>query len=183
MRLTHSLSTGNHCQVAPKSGKRAILKGPRTIETSFSTSSRQLFNQNEKKLKRHIRVNPGEYVIQNNTEPASDFFQLAARKWFDDIQKPKEEKSDGDEKESFGDPEHGEKIPHHLVDDDPLIIFFLPMVLGSFCNPTREKEEGKNRQFIDRRTDGGKNKFDGDRDQRPGRPGSKRRKPSTQTTR
>jgi hypothetical protein len=46
-------------------------------------------NKNAKNLKRDIGVNPGEHVIQNNTEPASDSFQWAARKWFDDIQKPK----------------------------------------------------------------------------------------------
>jgi len=119
----------------PKSGKRAILKGPRTIETSFSTSSRQLFNQNAKKLKRHIRVNPGKYVIQDDTETTSNSFQLTARKWFDDIEKSKEEKSDQDEKEGLGDPEHGEKISHDLIDDDPSIIDFLPVVLSFFCNP------------------------------------------------
>jgi hypothetical protein len=110
-----------------------------------SFSAFALVNKNAKNLKRDICVNPGEHVIQDNTEPASDLFQLTAREWFNDIQKPKEEKSDGDEKEGLGDPEHGEKISHDLINDDPLIIFFLPMVLGFFCNPTREKEEGENR--------------------------------------
>ncbi len=56
------------------------------------TSPQRLFKvKNAKELKRDIRVNPGEDVIQHNTESASDPFQLAAGKWFDDIQKAERE--------------------------------------------------------------------------------------------
>ena len=86
-------------------------------------------------MENDVGINSSQDIVQHYPISSSHLFQETNRRGFDDIEKAKEEKSDRDEKESLGDPEHGDKISHDLVDDDPSIIAFLPVVLGLLCNP------------------------------------------------
>ena len=44
---------------------------------------------------------------------------MADREGFENIEKPEEKKTDGDEEDRFGNPDHGDEKAHHLIDDDP----------------------------------------------------------------
>jgi hypothetical protein len=76
-------------------------------------------------MENDIGVDSCHHIIQDNppSSPPSSL-QTADRKWFENIEKPKEEKTDDDEASRFGNPEHGDEKTHDFIDDNPRIILF-----------------------------------------------------------
>ena len=131
-------------------------------------------------LENDIGVDPCYDIIQNNPKSSlQSFLQTADRKWFKNIEKPKEKETDDDEADGFGNPEHGDQKTHYLIDDNPLIIFFPKKSLGIFWNPNGEKEKANQRDFIKRGKDFGKKVIDRDSNEGPQRPWGNGRVPDS----
>jgi len=102
-------------------------------------------------MENDIGVDSCQGIIQDDSESSlQSFLQMANGRWFENVEKAKENKTDNDEESCFGNPEHGDKKTDHLIDDDPLIISFPKKYLGIFRNPNREEEKSDERDFIDR---------------------------------
>jgi len=75
-------------------------------------------------MENDIGIDSCHDIIQNDTKsPFESFLKVADGKGFKNVEKSEEKKTDHDEADCFGNPEHGDEKTHHLIDDNPLIIF------------------------------------------------------------
>ncbi len=82
--------------------------------------------------KNHIRKNSGHDIIQYHSKSSPYFFETADGKGLEYIEKPEENETDQNEERCLRHPEHSNEEAHHLIDDDPGIIFFSKIVLSPF---------------------------------------------------
>src|SRR4030042_3573871 len=85
------------------------------------------------KTENDIGINSCHHVVQYHAKSSlQSSLQMADRKGFEYVKKTEEKKTDDDEENCFGNPEHGDEKTDHLINDDPLIIFFPKKYLGTF---------------------------------------------------
>jgi len=77
------------------------------------------------KTENDIGIDSCCHIIQNYPKSSlQSSFQKTDWNGFKNIEKTEEKKTDENEVNGFGNPEHGNEKTHHFIDNDPPIIFF-----------------------------------------------------------
>ena len=85
------------------------------------------------KMENNIGIDSCYDIIQDNSKSSLKLsLDTADGNGFENVKKPKENKTDDDEASGLGNPEHGDEKTDYLIDDDPLIVFFHKEYFGFF---------------------------------------------------